>query len=353
MKVAIARALVHDPSTIMLDEPTNGLDIMSVRALRDQLRALRSAGRCLLFSSHVMQEVAALCDRIVILSAGKVIAHGTAQELLSWSGGATLEMRSSRCSAAGKVWRREESPHARGYAASLPTGGPQFAPRGCPSALMTARRIFAIARKEIVDSARDRRTLLVALLTAVAAGPIFLILIFNLIARQADSARELKLPAIGLSNAPALEAFLVRNQVTLSEAPADYEAKIRAGEITWCSSSMPTLRKTWRRAAKGACASSRIVRAIAHSLRSGRPSLCCARTTGCGAGSGSCCEAFRPPSAILSPSRTSISRHRSSRARSCCSSSRFTPSSGPSWAAWRFRSIPRRASASGNRSSPS
>ncbi|MET0202929.1 MAG: ABC transporter permease, partial [Casimicrobiaceae bacterium] len=96
---------------------------------------------------------------------------------------------------------------------------------------MTARRIFAIARKEIVDSARDRRTLLVALLTAVAAGPIFLILIFNLIARQADSARELKLPAIGLSNAPALEAFLVRNQVTLSEAPADYEAKIRTGEI--------------------------------------------------------------------------------------------------------------------------
>ena len=91
MKVAIARALVHDPSTIMLDEPTNGLDIMSVRALRDQLRALRSAGRCLLFSSHVMQEVAALCDRIVILSAGKVIAHGTAQELLSWSGGAMLE----------------------------------------------------------------------------------------------------------------------------------------------------------------------------------------------------------------------------------------------------------------------
>ena len=91
MKVAIARALVHDPPNILLDEPTNGLDIMSVRALRDQLRALRGAGRCLLFSSHVMQEVAALCDRIVILSAGKVIAHGTAQELLSWSGAATLE----------------------------------------------------------------------------------------------------------------------------------------------------------------------------------------------------------------------------------------------------------------------
>jgi len=91
MKVAIARAMVHDPPTIMLDEPTNGLDIMSVRALRDQLRALRGAGRCLLFSSHVMQEVAALCDRIVILSAGRVIAHGTAPELMAWSGAATLE----------------------------------------------------------------------------------------------------------------------------------------------------------------------------------------------------------------------------------------------------------------------
>ena len=91
MKVAIARALVHDPHTVMLDEPTNGLDIMSVRALRDQLRALRAAGKCLLFSSHVMQEVAALCDRIVILTGGKVIAEGTATDVLAWSGATTLE----------------------------------------------------------------------------------------------------------------------------------------------------------------------------------------------------------------------------------------------------------------------
>jgi sodium transport system ATP-binding protein len=91
MKVAIARALVHDPDTILLDEPTNGLDIMSVRTLRDELRALRAQGKCLLFSSHVMQEVAALCDRIVILSAGRVIAHGSTAELLSWTGAATLE----------------------------------------------------------------------------------------------------------------------------------------------------------------------------------------------------------------------------------------------------------------------
>ena len=91
MKVAIARALVHDPDTILLDEPTNGLDIMSVRALREQLRGLRAAGRTLLFSSHVMQEVAALCDRIVILGHGRVVATGTAGELIAQSGAATLE----------------------------------------------------------------------------------------------------------------------------------------------------------------------------------------------------------------------------------------------------------------------
>lgn len=91
MKVAIARALVHDPHTILLDEPTNGLDIMSVRALRAQLRDLRAEGKCILFSSHVMQEVAALCDRIVILGQGRVVATGTASELIEQSGAASLE----------------------------------------------------------------------------------------------------------------------------------------------------------------------------------------------------------------------------------------------------------------------
>ncbi len=91
MKTAIARALVHDPDTILLDEPTNGLDIMSVRGLREQLKGLRRAGKCLLFSSHVMQEVAALCDRIVILGKGRVVAEGTAAELVAKSGASSLE----------------------------------------------------------------------------------------------------------------------------------------------------------------------------------------------------------------------------------------------------------------------
>jgi sodium transport system ATP-binding protein len=91
MKVAIARALVHDPDTILLDEPTNGLDIMSVRTLRDELRALRAQGKCLLFSSHVMQEVAALCDRIVVIAHGRVVAAGTADELIVRAGTQGLE----------------------------------------------------------------------------------------------------------------------------------------------------------------------------------------------------------------------------------------------------------------------
>ena len=91
MKVAITRALVHDPDTILLDEPTNGLDIMSVRTLREELRALRTQGKCLLFSSHVMQEVAALCDRIVVLAHGRIVAAGTSEQLIARAGTQGLE----------------------------------------------------------------------------------------------------------------------------------------------------------------------------------------------------------------------------------------------------------------------
>lgn len=92
-------------------------------------------------------------------------------------------------------------------------------------------RIAAIVGKEVRDTARDRRTLLVLLITAVAAGPVFLFLIFNLIARQADRARDIELPAVNIVQAPALADFLARNQVKLVVAPEDYEAKLRAGDL--------------------------------------------------------------------------------------------------------------------------
>jgi sodium transport system ATP-binding protein len=91
MKVAIARALVHDPPNVLLDEPTNGLDVMTTRSLREVIRRLRTDGKCVLFSSHVMQEVSHLCDEIVIVAKGSVVAHGTAEQLLAESGYSNLE----------------------------------------------------------------------------------------------------------------------------------------------------------------------------------------------------------------------------------------------------------------------
>jgi sodium transport system ATP-binding protein len=81
VKTAIARALVHDPGHIVLDEPSNGLDVIATRSLRDFLRQLKAEGRCVLFSTHIMQEVAALCDRIVIIAAGRVVADGSPEAL--------------------------------------------------------------------------------------------------------------------------------------------------------------------------------------------------------------------------------------------------------------------------------
>jgi sodium transport system ATP-binding protein len=90
-KVALARAVVHDPRNILLDEPTNGLDVMSTRAVRDIIRRFRSEGRCVLFSSHVMQEVSALCDRIIVIARGRIVASGTPDELRHQTGHQNLE----------------------------------------------------------------------------------------------------------------------------------------------------------------------------------------------------------------------------------------------------------------------
>ena len=90
-KVAIARALVHDPPNVVLDEATNGLDVMSTRAMRDVVRELAARGCCILFSSHVMQEVSALCDQIVVFASGRVVAEGSPEALRAATGEANLE----------------------------------------------------------------------------------------------------------------------------------------------------------------------------------------------------------------------------------------------------------------------
>ena len=105
-KTAIARALIHDPKNVILDEPTNGLDVMTTRGLREFLLQLKAEGRCVIFSSHIMQEVAALCDRIVIIANGRVMAAGTPDEIRTQTGEANLE------EAFVKVIGSEEGLHA-------------------------------------------------------------------------------------------------------------------------------------------------------------------------------------------------------------------------------------------------
>ena len=90
-KVSLARSLVHGPQNILLDEPSNGLDVMATRALRELIRGLRETGKCVLFSSHVMQEVAALCDEIVIISSGKVAMQDTPDGIRAATGCDDLE----------------------------------------------------------------------------------------------------------------------------------------------------------------------------------------------------------------------------------------------------------------------
>lgn len=90
-KIALARALVHKPKNVLLDEPTNGLDVMATRGLREVILKLKEAGHCVLFSSHVMQEVAALCDEIVIIANGQVAASGSPADIRQATGQENLE----------------------------------------------------------------------------------------------------------------------------------------------------------------------------------------------------------------------------------------------------------------------
>lgn len=91
MKVALAQALVHQPKNLILDEPTRGLDVMSTRLLREILLDLKRKGHCVLFSSHVMHEVASLCDTVIIVADGKIAAQGTTEELCELAGTNQLE----------------------------------------------------------------------------------------------------------------------------------------------------------------------------------------------------------------------------------------------------------------------
>ena len=101
-RLSLARALVHQPANLVFDEPTNGLDVMSARTVRKDIRRLAESGRAVLVSSHVMPEVATLCDRVIVMARGTIAASGTPQELLQQTGCLTLEDRSFGSSAPKK-----------------------------------------------------------------------------------------------------------------------------------------------------------------------------------------------------------------------------------------------------------
>ena len=91
MKVALARALMHEPPYLILDEPTNGLDVLTTRAVRSLLQALKHNGTCLIFSSHLMHEVSYLCDQLTVITHGQVSARGTPDDIIQQTGSPDLE----------------------------------------------------------------------------------------------------------------------------------------------------------------------------------------------------------------------------------------------------------------------
>ena len=91
MKVCLARSLVHDPRNIIMDEPTNGLDVMTTRSVRALLQQLKAQNKCILLSSHIMQEISALCDEVIVIAGGKALFQGTLPALAAHTGIADLE----------------------------------------------------------------------------------------------------------------------------------------------------------------------------------------------------------------------------------------------------------------------
>jgi hypothetical protein len=183
-----------------------------------------------------------------------------------------------------------------------------------------AARIAAVARKEVVDIFRDRRAILVTLVTAIVAGPVMILLVLNLVARQADKVREMTLPIVGGDRAPALVAFLERQQVTLTPGARRFRGPREARRSRHRARGRRRIRG--RRREGKACDGAPRLRSLARpraARRSPRSRRCCAPTTANGDAGASCCEAWPARSRIRSTWSRAISRHRKAPARSFCS----------------------------------
>ncbi len=201
VKVAIARALVHDPQNVVLDEPTTGLDVSSTRSMRRFLKGLAAEGRCVLFSSHIMQEVTALTDRI----------------------------RDHRARPRGS--RRDTVRAARGHRhdhARRRVPGHDRLGRGSPAVSRSPVRV--VFAKELTDGLRDRRSLFSALLFGPLFGPIVfsVVLTTTLRLEQERAEQTLAIPVQGAERAPNLIRFLESNGARVEPAPLDPIATMKA-----------------------------------------------------------------------------------------------------------------------------
>ena len=204
-KVALARALVHNPQNVLLDEPTNGLDVMSTRAVRTIVRRLKDEGRCVLFSSHVMQEVSALCDAIVVIAHGRVVARGTPDDL--------------------RTAHRPRQPRRRLRGARQHRAGSARVTVG-----RSLRQIVIVVRKEIKDSLRDRRALW-SIVFSVSIGPVIIGFMMNRVADRQREAEQVRVPVVGMQHAPALVEWLRQQSgVEVVEGPENPEEAVRNQE---------------------------------------------------------------------------------------------------------------------------
>ena len=167
MKTAIARALIHDPKNVILDEPTNGLDVMATRAMREFLKRLKREGRCVLFSSHIMQEVAALCDRIVVIAHGKVVCRRITGSIA----------HPDRRSESRRRLRQTD----------------RFGRRTC-----RMKAALIVFLKEVRENLRDRRTVINTPVTGPLMAPlIFVLMMQTLVTRELEKAEEAAAAARG------------------------------------------------------------------------------------------------------------------------------------------------------------
>ncbi len=200
LKTALARALVHRPRNVLLDEPTNGLDVMAVRNLRKLLGQLRDAGHCVLFSSHVMQEVEQLCDEVVVINGGQVVAAGTLADIRA----------------------RAANSHLEDAFVSLMHGDDA----GNGDAQVNLRGIWAVFRKEFRENLRDKRTLLSALVFGPVISPILVagLVQFGISHAETQSDENISVAVTHAESAPNLIDYLSARGVNIEKVNFDEAA---------------------------------------------------------------------------------------------------------------------------------